>query len=237
MRGTLVNAAAIIIGSLAGLIFKKGIPERINKAILQIQGFAIVVIGLNGLLGAMITVDTVTGKLSDSGGLLLLISLTLGCAAGEALRIDDRINRFGLWVEGKIHSGGFARGFVTAALLFSIGALSIIGPINDGLSGDSSILYIKAMIDGVLSIMLAASLGMGVLFSAAPTFVVQAVPALLARQLALFISDQLLSVFCMAGYSIVICIGLNLLFETKIKTANLLPSLIVPVVYYFVAMV
>lgn len=237
MRGTLVNVLAIIVGSLIGLLLKKGIPERINSAILKMQGFAIIIIGLNGVLGTMITVDIATGKLKDSGGLLLLISLTLGCVVGEVLRIEDRVNQFGLWIEGKIHSDGFARGLVSASLVFSIGAMSVIGPINDGLRGDSSILYIKSMLDGITSIVLASSLGIGVLFACVPTFVVQAIPALLARQLSPFISDQLLSVFCMVGYSIVICIGLNFVFNTKIKIANLLPSLIVPVVYYFIALV
>lgn len=238
MTGTLVNVAGIIIGSLVGLIFKRGIPEHINEAILKIEGLAIAVIGLNGLLGSMITVDAATGKLRDSGGLLLLVSLVVGCLAGELLRLDDRFNRFGLWVEGKIKAGGFARGFVTASLVFSIGAMSIIGPINEGLSGDSSILYIKTMLDGTTSIVLASALGAGVLFSCVPVFVVQAVPSLLARQLAPFISesDQLLSTFCMVGYAIVICIGLNFLANTKIKVANLLPALIVPVAYYFMTL-
>lgn len=236
MIGTIVNVVGIILGSMIGLILKKGIPERINEAILKVEGLAIAVIGLNGLLAAMITADPATGRLSDSGGLLLLISLVLGCLAGELLRIDDRLNAFGLWVERKIKSNGFAKGFVTASLIFSVGAMSIIGPINDGLSGDSSILYIKTMLDGTTAIVLASVLGTGVLFSCVPVLIVQSVPALLARQLAPFISDTLLSLFCMVGYAVVICIGLNFLCNTKIKVANLLPSLIVPVIYYFVAL-
>lgn len=236
MTGTLVNVAGIIIGSLVGLVFKKGIPERVNEAILKVEGLAIAIIGLNGLLGSMITVDAATGKLRDSGSLLLLVSLVVGCLAGELLRLDDRFNQFGLWIEGKIKTGGFARGFVTASLLFSIGAMSVIGPINEGISGDSSILYIKTMLDGTTSIVLASALGAGVLFSCVPVLVVQAVPALLARQIAPLISDQLLSMFCMVGYAIVICIGVNFLANTKIKVANLLPALIIPVVYYFAAL-
>lgn len=235
MIGTLVNVAGIIIGSLAGLLFRKGIPEHINEAILKVQGLAVTIIGLNGLLGSMITVDA-AGKLHDSGGLLLLVSLAIGCLAGELLRLDDRFNQFGFWVEGKIKSDGFARGFVTASLIFSIGAMSIIGPINEGISGDPGILYIKTMLDGTVSIVLASALGAGVLFACVPVFIVQAIPALLARQLAPFISDQLLSLFCMVGYAIVICIGLNFLVNTKIKVANLLPALFVPVIYYFVAL-
>lgn len=233
MTGTIVNVLGIIAGSLIGLLLKKGIPERVNTAILKVEGLAIAVIGLNGMIAAMFTVDS-SGKLRDSGGLLLLVSLMIGCLTGELLRIDDRFNSLGDFVEQKLHSDGFSRGFVTASLIFSVGAMSIIGPINDGLSGDASILYIKTMLDGTTSIVLASALGIGVLFSCIPVLIVQAIPALLARQLAPFISDSLLNMFCMVGYAIVVCIGLNFLCDTKIKVANLLPSLIVPVVYYFV---
>lgn len=234
MWGTIVNVAGIIAGSLIGLLLKKGIPDRINEAIFKIVGLSISVIGLNGILSAMLKADTTTGTIENSGGLLLLISLVIGCAVGELLRIEDRINQFGLYIECKINSSGFARGFVTASLIYSIGAMSVIGPINDGLTGDSSILYIKTMLDGTTSIVLASTLGIGVLFSFVPVLIVQAIPALLARQLAPFISNDLLSMFCMVGYAIVVSIGLNFLFDAKIRTANLLPALIIPVVYYFV---
>lgn len=236
MTGTIVNVLGIILGSLIGLLLKKGIPEYINTAILKVEGLAIAVIGLNGVIAAMFTADS-SGGLKDSGGLLLLVSLVVGCLVGELLRIDDRFNRFGQSIEKKIGSGGFSRGFVTASLIFSVGAMSIIGPINDGLSGDSSILYMKTLLDGTTSIVLASALGIGVLFSCVPVLIVQAIPALLARQLAPFISDSLLDMFCMVGYAIVICIGLNFLCDTKIKVANLLPALVVPVAYYFVFVV
>ena len=233
MSGTLVNVAGIILGSLIGLLLKKGIPEHINAAILKVEGLSICIIGLNGVIGSMFRADAETGKLSDSHGLLLLVSLAVGCLAGEALRLDDRLNQFGLYVENRFSAAGFAKGFVTATLIYSIGAMSIIGPIQNGLTGDAGILYMKTMLDGTTSIFLASALGYGVMFSCVPVLVVQAVPALLAQQLAPFISDDLLGMFCMVGYAIVICIGLNFLVDTKIKVANLLPSLIVPITYYF----
>lgn len=233
MTGTFVNVAGIILGSLLGLLLKRGIPEHINAAVLKVEGLSICVIGLNGVIAAMFRADPETGKLSDSHGLLLLVSLAIGCLIGEALKIDDRLNQFGMFIERRIGSGGFSRGFVTATLVYSIGALSIIGPIQNGLTGDAGILYIKTMLDGTTSVFLASALGYGVLFSCVPVFVVQAVPALLARQLAPFISDDLLGIFCLVGYAIVICIGLNFLVDAKIKVANLLPALAVPVVYYF----
>lgn len=234
MTGTFVNVAGIIAGSLIGLLLKRGIPERISAVILKIEGLAIAIIGLSSILTTMLSVDLSNGKIKDSGGLLLLISLVIGCICGEALKIDDKVNHFGLWVEGRFKAEGFAKGFVTATLIFSVGAMSVIGPINDGLTGDASILYIKTMLDGTTSILLASVFGLGVLFSFVPVLIVQAIPALLAHQLAPFLSDTLLSGFCMVGYAIVICIGLNFLCDTKIKVANLLPSLFVPVIYYFI---
>ena len=234
MTGTWVNVAGILLGSLIGLLLKKGIPERVNQAILKVQGLAICVIGLNGVIAAMFTVNPATGKLSDAGGLLLLVSLVLGCLIGELCRLDDHLNRFGLFVEGRIRSKGFAKGFVTATLFFSIGAMSIIGPINDGLTGDSSILYIKTTLDFTTSIVLASALGAGVAFSAVPVFLAQGTVALLARHISPFITDSLLSIICMVGFSIVLIIGTNLLCDTKVKTANLLPALLVAVCYHFV---
>lgn len=234
MTGTWVNFGAVILGALIGILLKKGIPQRINDAIIQVEGLAISIIGLNGVLAAMFTADPATGKLSDSGGLLLLVSLVLGCLAGELLRIDDHLNTLGMAVERRFRVGGFAKGFVTATLLFCIGAMSIIGPLNDGLRGDSSVLFVKSTLDFTTAIVLASALGIGVLFAAVPVLLVQGAVALLSVRISPYISDELLGLICMVGYAIVLVIGVNFLCGTKIKTANLLPSLIVPVIYYFV---
>lgn len=231
MTGTWVNVGGIVLGALLGILLKKGIPQRIGDAIIQVEGLVIGVIALNGILKAMMTVDPATGQLSDSGGLLLLISLVAGCLAGELLRLDDRLNHFGARIEKKLNAEGFAKGFITASLVFSVGAMSIIGPLNDGLSGDSSILLIKSVLDFTTAIVLASALGVGVLFSALPVLLLQGSVALLARWVEPFISDAMLAAICMVGYAIVLVIGVNFLCGTKIKTANLLPALLVPIVY------
>ncbi len=233
MIGTLVNVAAIIIGAGLGVLLKKGIPERIRDSLLKAEGLAIVIIGLSSVLGEMYSVTAETGKLKSDGGLLLLISLVLGCLMGEALRIDDRINAAARMVEKRFQADGFAKGLVAATIVFSIGAMAVIGPINEGLSGDRSILYIKSMLDFTTAIVLASVMGIGVMFSCVVVFVVQIIPALLAAQLAPFITPLLLSLFCVIGYTLVTAIGINFLSETKIKVANLLPSLLVPIGYYF----
>jgi len=234
MIGTWVNVGGILLGAVIGVLLGRGIPERIRDSVLQIEGLAILLIGLNGVLGTMLRVDPVTGRISDQGGLLLLVSLVLGDLLGEALRIDERINRWGEWVERKLGAQGFSRGFVAASLVFSIGAMSVVGSINDGLRGDTAVLLIKSALDFTTSIILASSLGIGVAFSALPVLLLQGSISLLASSISDLITEPLLEMFCMVGYAIVLSIGLNFLCNTRIKTANLLPALIVPVIYYFV---
>ncbi len=233
MIGTLVNVVAIVIGAGLGVLLKKGIPERIRDSLLKAEGLAIVIIGMSSVLGEMFSVNAETAKLKADGGLLLLVSLVLGCLIGEALRIDDRINAAARMVEKRFQADGFAKGLVAATIVFSVGAMAVIGPINEGLSGDRSILYIKSMLDFTTAIVLASVMGIGVLFSCVVVFVVQAIPALLAAQLAPYITPPLLSLFCMVGYTLVTAIGINFLSEAKIKVANLLPSLLIPIGYYF----
>ena len=233
MTGTFVNVAGIIAGALMGLLLKRGIPDHINAAITRMEGLAIGIIALNGIIGAMFTVSG--GRLSDSGGLLLLISLVVGCLAGEVIRIQDRIEAFGAAVEQRSGAEGFSRGFVSATLVFCIGAMSIVGPLYDGLGRGSEVLFLKATLDFTTAIILAASLGIGVMFAAVPVLILQGGVSLLAMQLEPFLSSgPLLDNICMVGYAMVLCIGINFLLGTEIKVANLLPALLVPVVHYLI---
>ena len=233
MTGTIINVVAIIIGSLIGVALKKGIPTRITDSIVKVQGVAIIVISLNGIISAMFRVDPLTGTISDSGGLLLLISMVVGCLIGELLRIEDRIHTFAKNVESRFGTSDFAKGFVSASIIFPIGAMAVIGPLYDGLLGDTSVLMIKSTLDFVISIVLASTLGIGVLFSIIPVFIIQGSFALLAEAIYPFVSPELLALFGMTGYAVVLCIGMNFTMDTKIKVANLLPALFIPVVYYF----
>lgn len=232
MLGTWVNVGGIVAGSLIGLAVKKGIPEHINAAILKAEGLGIVIIGLNGILAAMLAVDG-EGRISDSGGLLLLVSLVVGCLIGELLRIDDHLNNLGRLVETRMGTAGFAKGFVAASLIFPIGAMAVIGALNDGLTGDTKVLYIKSLLDFTTSIVLASALGVGVIFSAVPVLLLQGGVTLLAGVIAPYITQALLDVFCMVGYTLVMAIGINFIVDSKIKVANLLPALVIPVLYHF----
>ena len=153
--------------------------------------------------------------------------------AGEALRIDDRLNGLSGLVERRLHLSGFAQSFVNGALIYCVGAMAIIGALNDGLRGDASVLYIKSLLDGISSVVLGATLGPGVIFAALPVLVYQGAISLLAGALEPFLAGELLGQICGVGYCLVLCIGINFLGMTKIKTANMLPALLVPVLWSF----
>ncbi|HWP51191.1 MAG TPA: DUF554 domain-containing protein, partial [Clostridia bacterium] len=232
MTGTIVNASAIAAGASIGLLFKKGLPQRIEENALKFVGIGVAILGLEGVLCAMMTADTATGRLSFEGGILLVLSLAVGGIIGEFFCIEDKLNAGGLTIEKKLGAQGFAKGFVSASMLFCIGAMAIVGSISDGLNHDSSVLFLKATLDGITAIVLAAALGYGVLFSAIAVLAYQGLITLCAGLLAPALNGTaLLDQICMVGYCIVLLIGTNMLGSTKVKTANLLPAMLGPVVY------
>lgn len=233
MLGTLVNAAAVAAGGCAGLALKRAVRRIDEDSIHKALGVAVLVLGLNGVISSMFTVNS-DGTLTSSGELLLIVSLVLGVLAGEALRIDSRLNGLSGLVETKLHLTGFAQSFVNGTLIYCVGAMAIIGALNDGLRGDASVLYVKSLLDGVSSVVLGATLGPGVIFAAVPVLVYQGGITLLAGALEPLLSGALLTQICGVGYCLVLCIGVNFLGVTKIKTANLLPALLVPVLWHFV---
>lgn len=229
--GTLINAALILAGSIIGLIFKKAISENIEYSIHKATGVAVLVIGLCGILSSMLSVSD--GKISSSGELMLVISLALGTFIGEILKLDDRLNSGCRKIENKFKMSGFANGFITSTMIYCIGAMAIVGAINDGLLHDSTTLITKGIIDGITSIVLAATLGYGVIFSVIPILVYQGGITLLASSLQNVLKGELLNNICIVGYALVMCLGINFLYNSKkqIKTVNMLPSLLIPVVY------
>ena len=233
MTGTIVNAIAIVIGSLIGMLFKRGIPDRVNTAIIKAEGIAIFVIGLNGVLTAMLSIGA-NGRLQADGAVLLLISLAVGCIIGELIKIEDRFNKLSLVIERKLKADNFAKGFVTATLVYVIGAMSIVGAINDGLTGDSTVLFTKSLLDFITSIILASTFGAGVIFSAIPVFIYQGAIAMLARFIAPYATDEPIRLLSMVGYALVMTIGFNFLADTKVRIANLLPALAIPIIYYLI---
>lgn len=233
MTGTTVNAVTVLLGGLIGLSIKKGLPDKIEKTVTLMLGLSVGVIGLGGIITSMITVGE-GGKLSSSGELLLFLSLVIGSSLGTWWDVDGALDRLGKRIEARVGTEGFSKGFISASLLFCVGAMAIIGSLNDGLRGDSSILLIKSALDGITSIVLGSSLGVGVAFSAVPVFLYQGAISLGAGYIAPYISDPMLNSVCLVGYVIVLCIGINFFEVIKIKTANMLPALLVPIVYQLV---
>ena len=230
--GTLINAALILLGGVIGLVFKKAVSKEMEFSIHKATGVAVLIIGICGVLSSMLKVKD-GGNIASSGELILVVSLALGTFVGELLKLEERLNKGCRWIESKCKMSNFSTGFITATMIYCIGAMAIVGSINDGLLGDSSTLITKGIIDGITSVVLAASLGYGVLFSAIPILIYQGGMTLLAGLLDNVLVGELLSNICMVGYALVMCIGINFLTndEKQIKTVNMLPALLVPVVY------
>jgi len=163
----------------------------------------------------------------------MLVCLALGMAIGEIIRIDDHLNAFGQKIEAKAGVDGFAKGFVNASLLFCVGAMAIFGALKDGISGDSSVLLVKSMIDAITAFILSTSLGIGVAFSGVSVFLYQGAIAMMATYIQPFVTDAMMMNICTVGYAIVLMIGTNMLGLTKIKLANTLPAIVLAVAYTF----
>lgn len=219
MLGVLVNTVAVLLGSLIGLFCKKGIPERVEKAVMTAIALCTVYMGVSGALGGKNT-------------LVMILSMIVGTAVGTLLDIDGGISRLGDWVENRFKrnpndSISVAEGFVTASLLFCVGAMTIVGSLNSGLHGDHSLIFTKSLLDLFSSIMLAASLGIGVLCSAAVVFVVQGALVMLSQLIAPMLTTASIAEITCVGSLMILALGLNLLGVTKIKVANMLPAMLV----------
>lgn len=218
--GTLVNAAAIIVGSLLGILLTR-IPESIRKTVMQGIGLAVVVLGLKMALGT-------------ENILLVIVSIVVGAILGEWINIDHGLNQTGKWLEKKVggdKQGSIATGFVTATLVYCIGAMGVLGAMDSGLRNNHDILYTKALIDGFSAIIFTSTLGIGVLFSAIPVFLYQGVIALLSTQIYNLVSEKMLDAILLevtaVGGLMIIAIGINILELKKIQVANMLPALVV----------
>lgn len=220
LLGTLVNGALIIIGTLIGKVLNR-IPEEMKNTVMYAIGLAVMVLGIQ--MG-----------FKSQNFIIVIISLVVGAVLGEAWKLEEKLNDLGLWLEKKVGSSGkgsIAEGFVTATLIFVIGAMAIIGALNSGIRGDHSVLYTKSLIDGFTAIILTTTLGIGVVFSAIPVVLYEGLIALFATQIDRFVPKVLMDQFIVemtaTGGIMILAIGLNLTGITKVKVANLLPSILV----------
>lgn len=227
--GTIVNAIAILLGGIVGLLFGKALPEKIKRTVIQGIGLSVLLIG-----GSM--------ALQTKNPLVIIASLVLGGIIGEWIDIEQWLQRFGHWLERKFskngQGGGFTKAFVTASLIYCVGAMAIMGPLESGLSGNHNILYAKSMLDGVSAIVFASSMGIGVLVSAVPVFIYQGAITLAAGFLQGILSPQVITEVGATGGLLIVGIGINILEIKEIKVGNLLPGIFmaVPITLLFTRM-
>jgi uncharacterized membrane protein YqgA involved in biofilm formation len=212
--GTIVNVITIIIGSLVGLAFRGRFPDRLTQTALQVMGLFTMIIGM---------------ALQGKEMILVLVSLALGAMLGEWINIEDKLDSIGRHLEHrlKITEGSPAKGFIYASLVFCVGSMAIVGSIADGVRGDHSILFTKAVMDGIISIPFASGMGAGVIFSALPIFVYQGGLTLLAKQLQSVFSPEIIRELTSVGGIIVMGIGINILGLQKVRVGNFLPALFI----------
>lgn len=233
--GTIVNVAAIVVGGLIGLLFKGGLKEHYQEAIVKSLGLCTMFIGAAGALPGLLRVEDgalASAPIRDTLGMIL--SMALGTLIGEWLDFDGKMERLGAWLKAKASRGEdsqFIQGFVTASLTVCIGAMAIVGSIQDGLSHDPSTLFTKSILDFLIIIIFASTYGKGAIFSALPVGVLQGGVTLCAGLLAPVFSAAVIANLSFLGSILIFCVGVNLAFGSKFRVANMLPALVLGAAY------
>lgn len=233
--GTIINVLAIIVGGLLGFAGGRFIKEQIQDTLMKVCGVGTLFVAMSGVMEKMLIVTD--GKVSSTGGMLVIICLAVGGLIGELLNIEDGFERFGEWLKvktGNSRDGGFVDAFVTASLTVCIGAMAIVGSIQDGLTGDYSILATKAVLDLIIIMVMTASMGKGCIFSAVPVAMLQGGITVLATWMKVLMTEAALANLSLVGNVLIFCVGVNLVWGKKIRVANLLPAIVAAVVAAFI---
>ena len=239
MLGFVVNALAVVVGSVLGLTLKKFIKKEYCDSVIKVVGIGVIIIGILGIIeySGVITLENLKYNISFNGTLLMIVSLAIGTFIGEILKIDQKFVNLSNNLEKKLNKGNISEGFLTASLLYCIGGMTILGSLNDVL-GDPETVYIKSMLDGITSIILASSLGFGVMLSCISVLVIQGSLTLLFYLLGnsfdISSIQELINSVEIVGYAIGIAIGINFFLpeDKKIRVSNMLPALLIPIIYY-----
>ena len=230
--GTIVNVLAIIAGGILGLTGGRFLTEKIQNTVIITCGITVIFLGIGGALAQMLTI--VDGKINTQGTMMMIGCLILGGLIGELLGIEDRLEGFGEWLKQKTGNSGdnaFVNAFVTASLTVCVGAMAVVGSLQDGIYADHAVLYAKAVLDFVIIIIMTSSMGKGAAFSAVSVGVFQGVITLLSSLIAPVLTEQALSNISYVGNIMIFCVGLNLVFGKKVRVASLLPSLVFAVMW------
>lgn len=229
--GTIINVIAVVIGGGIGLFVKGGLPSRMRDLLMQALGLCTMFIGISGAISGMMKVEGAT--LISGGTMLLIFSLGIGALLGEALRLEDRMEALAEYLKKltKSSDSRFVEGFVSNSLIICVGAMAVVGTLQDGLLHDPTMLITKAILDGVISMVFASALGIGVIFAALPLLIYQGGITLLASFMAPIFSDALTQNLSYVGSVLIFGVGINLFFGKQIRIGNLLPALLVPILY------
>ena len=226
--GTIINTAAIVVGGIIGILFKKVFSEKMQDTLMKANGVCVLFIGMAGAMKWMI---------SGNHDMMMILSFVLGALVGELIDIEKRIEQFGAWLKVKTKSEndtGFLNAFLTASFTVCIGAMAVVGSIEDGLSGDYTTLTAKALLDFIIVMVMAASMGKGCIFSAIPVAIFQGTITILARFFQPIMTEQATMNLSLTGSILIFCVGLNLVWGKKVKVANLLPTIVFAVAFTFI---
>lgn len=228
MIGTLINVVLILVGCALGLVLRKGLPERLQATVMRALGLAIMLIGVSGAI-----------KTSDT--MCIIISMALGSFLGSAINIEKRLEQLGNLAEQKLgnragEQGSISRGFVTASLVYCVGAMAIVGAIDSGIHGNHATLIAKGLLDGVSAIIFTSTMGIGVALSAVAVLVYQGAIALLAGWVAPLLTDAMIAEMSAVGGLLIVGIGFNMIYDKEhIPVGNMLPAIFVPLLYLPIA--
>lgn len=231
--GTVFNAGVVIIGGLVGLVAKRGIKQSVQDSIMKVLGIAVIFLGAASTLVGLIEVGE-GGRLVTKSPMLMIISLITGVIIGELIRVEDRIDSLGVRLRKLMKAekdATFLEGFVTNTLVICVGAMAIVGSLQDGLMHDPSMLYAKGILDCMITLIFAASLGVGAVMAAVPLFLYQGAITLLAGFVSAYLTDAVIENLSYIGSVLITCTGINLLFGKTIKVGNMLPALIMVLIF------
>lgn len=233
--GTIINVVAIIAGGLFGKLFGRFLKERYQESLNHACGICVLFIGIGGAMEGILKISD--GSLASGSSMMITLSLSLGALLGELLNLEDKFEAFGTWLKrktGNAKDKKFVDAFVTASLTVSIGAMAIVGSIEDGIFGDYSVLATKAVLDFIIIIVMTCSMGKGCAFSAIPVALLQGSITLLAKFIKPIMTESALANLSLIGSILIFCVGLNLVWGKKIRVANLLPAIIVAVILAYI---
>lgn len=234
--GTVVNVCAVIAGGLIGTFFGKKIKESIQDSLMKVLGLAVMFVGLSGALSKMLIIED--GRLSAYGTLMMIISLSLGTLIGELINIEKYLEKFGDKLKEKVkakNDGGFTDAFVSSSLVVCVGAMAVVGSLQDGLTGDHATLFAKSLLDFLIIIVMASSMGIGCLFSFIPIGIFQGSITLLAELIKPYVTSALVDDISLVGSVMIFAVGVNSVFNKKFRVGNMLPALLVTAVYSIVS--